>query len=344
MNTLKLATLNVRGLRGDRRHAVYSWVVSNKIQICLLQETYYTKDILGTVNKNWKGKAFHSLSDSHHSRGVSILFSDDFSCNVVSTHNDDNGRVLLVNFEHENIDYSVCNVYCPNEINKRVKFLGELEIFLANNAVSNQIFIGGDFNCIASKQDRMSNTLDKSSIAFSHLKTVYNSIDVWRHFHEDKVEFSYIDPSSRRNHSRIDYWLVSTEMIKSISCCHMTQAPTPDHKAVVIEYKFCDKKRGPGYWKLNNSILNDKDYREGIHQLFSETMNQYENIVSKQIIWEYLKVKIKELTVKYCTNISKQHVIQKSFETVICLRMWSTRQLGWMIRRCPRSVLGGVLG
>ena len=42
-------------------------------------------------------------------------------------------------------------------------------------------------------------------------------------------------------------------------------------------------------------------------------------------------------------NISLLHCSKNSDEQALD-RAWSMRQLGWMIRRCPRAVLGGVLG
>ena len=80
----------------------------------------------------------------------------------------------------------------------------------------------------------------------------------------------------------------------------MRQAPTPDHKAMFIEVKVRHNTRGKGYWKMNNSVINEENYREGISELFDDTLEEYGEHVPKSVLWEYLKIKIKELTISYC--------------------------------------------
>ena len=41
--------------------------------------------------------------------------------------------------------------------------------------------------------------------------------------------------------------------------CNKIQAP--DHKAVVLDVQVSNRKRGKGYWKMNNSILNGEQYK-----------------------------------------------------------------------------------
>ena len=83
--------------------------------------------------------------------------------------------------------------------------------------------------------DKSSRSTDKSSIAFTDLKTGSNIQDIWRFHNPEKREYSYIDPSRRGRNSRIDYWLGSKDIVRNSNSCFLRQAPTPDHKAVVIE-------------------------------------------------------------------------------------------------------------
>ena len=304
---IKIATLNVRGLRGKRRYSVYRWIRKNNFHICLLQETYFTKDISDMIRKGWDGNMINNYSNSVHSRGVSILFSKNIPCKILSTHSDNNGRLLLVNFEYENVLYSICNVYCPNDVSDRVAFLTDLNTFLQKNAMSKLRLIGGDFNCVTSESDKISGILDKSSHTLKLLQTSEQLTDAWRKLNENLNEYSYIDPSSRGNHSRIDKWLVTDNLVQNITSCYMTQAPAPDHKAVVLMCKLYQKKRGPGYWKLNNSILDEPEYRQSIEQLYNDITRQYSGEVPNYLLWEFLKIKIKEYSISYCTIKSARH-------------------------------------
>ena len=80
--------------------------------------------------------------------------------------------------------------------------------------------------------------------------------------------------------------------------------PTPDHRAVTLEFKLRKKSRENGYWKLNNSILLDAMYK-GISDLINEILDQYSEDVSKHLMWEYMKIRIKEFTISFFVKKSK---------------------------------------
>ena len=116
MDKLNIVSLNARGLRSSKRYNIYSWLRDNKFHICLLQETYCTKDFEVIVRKGWNGEIIHSNSESSHSKGVCILFAKDLAYNTISVHCDNDGRTLLVNIEMNGVVYSICHVYCPNDV------------------------------------------------------------------------------------------------------------------------------------------------------------------------------------------------------------------------------------
>ena len=170
MDSLHVVSLNVRGLRGNKRHTVYRWLKEHKFHICLLQETYCTKGFAPKMKKGWDGDIMHSFSTSPHSKGVSILIAKGLPYNVISTHCDNDGRMILINLELNGVEYSICNVYCPNDLSDRLKFLGALKLFVNAHAVSNKhILVGGDFNCVDSMVDKSSGTLDKSSTELGNI-------------------------------------------------------------------------------------------------------------------------------------------------------------------------------
>ena len=141
MDSLKLVSLNVRGLRGIKRFAIYKWLKDNKFHVCLLQETYCTKDFSDKIKKGWNGEMIHSYSLSKHSKGVSILFSKDLPYKLISKHTDSDGRIILVNIEFNGVQYSICNVYCPNDISNRIAFLRTVKLFVRNHAIFQVSFV-----------------------------------------------------------------------------------------------------------------------------------------------------------------------------------------------------------
>ena len=109
--------------------------------MCLLQESYCTKRFESVMNKGWNGTVFHSYTTSEHSKGVCVLFRKGLEHNVISVHCDDIGRLIGVNFEVYSVNCSVCNVYCPNNVAERIKFLAQTKEFVLTHAKSKAKFI-----------------------------------------------------------------------------------------------------------------------------------------------------------------------------------------------------------
>ena len=71
----RIVTINVRGLRNyKKRHILFNWLKEKNIDIAFLQETYCTADNVTNFDKEWDGISVNCLSESCHSKGVSILF------------------------------------------------------------------------------------------------------------------------------------------------------------------------------------------------------------------------------------------------------------------------------
>ena len=258
------------------------------------------------MKKGWDGDIMHSFSKSPHSKGVSILIAKGLPYNVISTHCDNDGRMILINLELNGVEYSVCNVYCPNDLSDRLKFLGVLKLFANAHAVSKKhILVGGDFNCVNCMDDKSSGTLDKSSAELGNLKCQLNVNDIWRYYNPDIKEHLYMDRSGRGRSSRIDLLLGSESLTVHTDSCSIKQAPAPGHKAVTMNIRLRTNTRGKGYRKLNNSIINDEEYVEGITRLYEETVEEYGEDVSISLLWEFLKIRIKEFSIAY--SIAKSH-------------------------------------
>ena len=51
MGEFKVVSLNVRGVRGDKRYSIFRWLKDKKYDICLLQETYCTDNFVSKFNR-----------------------------------------------------------------------------------------------------------------------------------------------------------------------------------------------------------------------------------------------------------------------------------------------------
>ena len=77
----------------------------------------------------------------------------------------------------------------------------------------------------------------------------------------------------------------------------------------------------PGLWKLNTSFLSEIEYVNKVKLIINETTQQYkdDNEVDDSLIWEMIKLKIRELSIKYGSYKKKQKTNQMLLEDEIAL-------------------------
>lgn len=65
----------------------------------------------------------------------------------------------------------------------------------------------------------------------------------------------------------------------------------PDHKAIFLSMTLDDEfKRGPGTWKLNNTLLQDENYLKLIKDCYPRILQKYAEINDKQVLWDLIKM------------------------------------------------------
>ena len=301
MDYLNVVSLNVRGLHNSfKRNSIYRWLKDNKYHICCIQESFCTQANIAQFKRGWDEDIYHSLSNSAHSRGVSIMLSKNLNCNVVSFHSDEHGRMILINVEIDNQDFTIVSVYAPNELNEYIVFYRDMQLFINTHASNKQnLVIGGDFNCVLSEKDRVTGKTDKSTISLNNVMVKLNVIDIWRLLNPNGKDYTYIDPSCNKRNSRIDLLLCSSALKSRSLKSVISQAPTPDYKPVNVIIQMKQSKRGKSCWKLNNSLLEIEEYQGGITRIYDEIIEEYEPYVSKAVLWDCFKLRIKQIRIDF---------------------------------------------
>lgn len=121
------------------------------------------------------------------------------------------------------------------------------------------IIIGGDFNCT------LDPILDRSTqVDTTHIQTRKTLIDymkdlklteVWRILNPNKREYSCYS-SSYKTHSRIDYFIVSTELLSKVKDCWYNSIVISDHAAVSMEINL-GRFEHYSRWRLPTYLLQD---------------------------------------------------------------------------------------
>ena len=268
---INLCTLNVNGMHNkEKAFRVIEFLKRIKCCIGFLQETHLDNEL---QNKLQKDTSFdiYSCHGSTSSRGVAILL-DRLKINyeLQSKFCDQDGRLLVLNIKIEESLFSLLCIYAPNSRTLRNTFFKKVNTFVKEKCTG-ILILGGDFNESLKNIDRKSSSNSKIVEPVNSLKTlikVNKLADIWRVLNQNIQQFTW-RRKDKSQASRIDYILISKDFQSFTQACKIKPAiiQATDHQSVCLVFQPGVSERGNGFWKLNNSILKDKEYQEMINNL-----------------------------------------------------------------------------
>lgn len=310
---LNCISLNSNGLHAKaKRKAVFEWLRKGKYDCILLQETHCTEDEEKLWSAEWGGNILFSNGRSN-SRGVAALFQKGTDLTISTVFADEQGRLLILKIDKGQNSFVLANIYAPTQDQgaDQLALIDTLEEEVCKAAPHN-IIIGGDFNlCMSPHLDKNTtearvptcepNRYRDRVSALCHSLSLF---DVWRSLHPDAKSFSF-----RRGGyaSRLDYWFASEHLFDSDTESSISPCPLSDHAAVSLKVGAKQAPRGPGLWRLDNSLLLQEEYVHTIRELIREVSETapLENPCSQ---WEWLKFKAKAASIKFAKDKRSQNI------------------------------------
>ena len=106
--------------------------------------------------------------------------------------------------------------------------------------------------------------------------------------------------------SRIDFFLMAKNLTKSVKNTEIYPSIAPDHNAIYISLSWVNETpRGPGFWKFNNTLLKDENYVATVWETYTNTLRYYEQVSDKRLLWELIKMEIRNTTISYTKHKAK---------------------------------------
>ena len=100
----------------------------------------------------------------------------------------------------------------------------------------------------------------------------YNMIDIWRTVNPHDSKFTWHSNTKPSIFCRLDDFLISESLCNIIDTCNIKPGFMTDHSLVEIKLHKIQPERGPGNFKINNSILLDTYYQTQIKQEILHTV------------------------------------------------------------------------
>ena len=170
----QIISFNANGLRDGAK--LQKAIVALKGDIICFQETHWTDEMMNDVQKIWDGYVFVSHG-SVRSCGVAILVKNGFK-EVKETYRDDDGRVIGIDLNIDNVMVSLFNIYAPNIEKDRRTFFSDLKLLCKDNSI-----VVGDFNTKCTMLDVMhpdNFKYDYSREMLLELMKENDMVDSWR--------------------------------------------------------------------------------------------------------------------------------------------------------------------
>ena len=170
--------------------------------------------------------------------------------------------------EIQSSPFILINYCAPNEEGQQALILTEIRDILQKTELEKdtQLIWSGDFNCFFDCKldaDGGNPKLKVQSIAKLVSMMYENDLcDIFRVCNPDMKRYTWRRKTPFKQR-RLDYFLISDQLQEQIDQVDIIPSIQSDHST--LKLKICRTKcssKGPSYWKLNNSLLQDKVFIE----------------------------------------------------------------------------------
>ena len=317
MSSLKIASLNTQGL-GDsfKRRDVFHYLRDKKFSIYFLQDTHFEKVNEKHIRAEWGYECFFASNNSR-SRGVAILFNNNFDFKVKEVISDIQGNYIIVNLTTMERELTLVNIYGPNRDRPEFYELLEEKLQTFQNTYT---IIAGDWNLVLNpdidycnyRHVNNQNAQEKVIQLIDDLQLV----DIWREINPEIRRFTWRRPNPPQQ-SRLDFFLLSENLVTYVKDADILIGYKSDHSLISIVLEFKKENIRNTFWKFNSSHLKDKAFLDKINDVIKETKEQYavliydrnaiENIpieelqivISDQLFLDTLLMEIRKATIEY---------------------------------------------
>ncbi len=321
--------MNCRGLGNfKKRRDVFNYLRDKKFSIICIQDTHFEKKIEKQILAEWGYQAWFS-SYSSNSRGVSILFTNNFEFKVHTYKYDPGGNFLILDLTIDEKRLTLVNLYAPNKDSP--DFFNDLKQSIIQQGNAN-IIIVGDWNLLLDPNIDGFNYKNinnpNSRFKVDELMFELNLIDLWRDENPEARKYTWTKKQDKKiiQMGRLDFFLISSSLIPFTTNCKILTGYRTDHSLITTALQFTNQTKPSPFWKFNNSLLKDQNFISEIKSTIIETKKTYaaspynvENIglienkelvlsINPQLFLEMLLLNIRSKCISFAAGKKKEQI------------------------------------
>lgn len=309
---LRFMSLNAGGLSDvSKRRLMFKELRKFKSSIFCIQETQWKEIILPVIKCQWGSEGVVIAGDASNMCGVAILASKDLNVKMTVLAQDRCGRFIIVRAKFSQVECIIVNVYfhTSNYERAQVQLLKDLMLLLEEFRGESLVFMGDLNVCVDAILDRYNhNSAEIRNPRFrSELLQFlidFELSDVARQRNQNTKMFTWYRGSKA---SRLDYIFVSNCLTGFVTDTGYGDLALSDHRLISVTLGKPASKRGPGFWKLDVTLLEDKETVEAIGNLISH-LNEEVTELNAQERWEFMKFRVREMFVEARNRKNKERM------------------------------------
>ena len=102
---------------------------------------------------------------------------------------------------------------------------------------------------------------------------------------------------------RLDFYLITQHTVQAVDKCIVKPAFLTDHSSVELTLAFEHRIKGPGYWKLNTSLLSDRTNVDAINKVIQIELDQCHSTAKLQ--WEMITLSSRGSSLQFAKRKKK---------------------------------------
>lgn len=231
---LKIFSQNCQGLANpQKRRGLFRHLRLKKYNIVCLQDVHIQDQMESYIKAEW-GFNIYLSPGSNNSRGVLVLFNNNFEHKVERVKKDSKGNYIILDIIIQGKRITLVNLYGPNEDNPQ--FYSNLK--QKYSEFENEfVIICGDWNLVINPELDTNNYLHiNNPKARQEVIKLFEDdfLDIWRLMHENDKIFTWSRRNPIRKQARLDFFLIHDTLFPYATEAEITPGYRSDHSGIIF--------------------------------------------------------------------------------------------------------------